>query len=65
MATEGKTPAPKFYTAEALLHVSGEGWSLAYHPGDQVPADQVEQFGWQDLVSEATKKAPDSAAKEE
>jgi hypothetical protein len=46
-----KPPAPEFFIAEYPLRISGEGWSLAYEPGDAVPAEQVGRFGWHELVT--------------
>jgi len=52
--SQSTPPAPEFYVAEQPLAVSGEGWSLSYQPGDQVPAEHVERFGWQHQVREPT-----------
>lgn len=37
---------PPYYIAERPLYI-GDQFSRAHNPGDRVPADHVERYGWQ------------------
>lgn len=40
---------PPYYVAEQPLFI-GDQFSRAFNPGDQVPVDHVEKYGWHDKV---------------
>lgn len=53
-AARQQTPPPEpvdngVYVAKEALYVGG---ARAFAPGDIVPSDHVNKFGWQDLVRE-------------
>lgn len=41
---------PPYYIATEPLFIGGDPFSRAHNPGDRVPADHVEQYGWADKV---------------
>lgn len=45
---------PPFWIADRVLPVGtemGAGYARAFSPGDRVPVEHVEKYGWQDYVS--------------
>ncbi|MER7500442.1 hypothetical protein AB0L05_27670 [Nonomuraea pusilla] len=42
-------PAPPYYIATAPLFI-GDQFSRAFNPGDRVPVEHVDRFGWHDKV---------------
>ncbi|NUW45543.1 hypothetical protein [Nonomuraea rhodomycinica] len=41
--------APPYYIAERPLYIGGQ-FGRAFNPGDQVPVEHVEKYGWQTKV---------------
>jgi hypothetical protein len=49
-STEPATPAPPpYYIAEQPLFIGGQ-FGRAHNPGDRVPPDSVDTYGWHHLV---------------
>jgi hypothetical protein len=46
-AAPAEQPAPAYYIADEPLFI---GIARAHNPGDLVPADHVERYGWRDKV---------------
>lgn len=54
MAAQQSKPArqaaPPYYIAVEPLFIDGNQFNRAHNPGDRVPADHVETYGWADKV---------------
>lgn len=42
--------APPYFIAAEPLFIDGNQFNRAHNPGDRVPADHVEKYGWADKV---------------
>lgn len=42
--------APPYYIATAPLFIDGNQFARAHNPGDRVPVDHVDRYGWADKV---------------
>ncbi|WP_101791030.1 hypothetical protein [Nonomuraea indica] len=56
-ATQDQTPPP-YYIAVEPLYIDDQ-FSRAHNPGDRVPADHVDRFGWRDKVRRPDQPASD------
>ncbi|MFD1547016.1 hypothetical protein [Nonomuraea guangzhouensis] len=58
---------PPYYIATEALYLDGSQFNRAHNPGDRVPADHVEAYGWADKVRhpDDTPKQPPAAAHNE
>jgi hypothetical protein len=48
--TPGPRSRPPYYIAVQPLFIDGSQFARAHNPGDRVPADHVDAYGWADLV---------------
>lgn len=55
--------APPYYIAEQPLYIGGQ-FGRAFNPGDRVPVEHVQQYGWQDKVRLPDGYAPDQPPSE-
>ena len=49
-AAEQPQDIPPYYIAVEPLYIGGSQFARAHSPGDRVPVDHVETYGWQDSV---------------
>lgn len=52
--TSKPAPTPPYYIATKPLCIGGNPFARAHQPGDRVPVEHVELYGWRDGV-----RAPD------
>lgn len=50
--------APPYFIAAEPLFIDGNQFNRAHNPGDRVPADHVEKYGWADKVRHPNDDAP-------
>jgi hypothetical protein len=54
---------PPYYIATRPLFL-GDQFTRAFNPGDQVPVEHVETYGWHDLVRRPDQPAPEQPQSE-